>query len=366
MLYAVTTFAAAPQVLLDKSTPHIAYRWIGLAALLLVYGVRVYFLQGCAHSTFPCWAADFKRRACCGATGHCGWCSGVAPQAVGSGVQRGLHLPAGLPCLHCAASRHSLSTAMQHCLLPPLQLLHRDVRPGHLHPQPAARIPQVGIAAAAPHPCSAAAAAPLQRWRGCSPQHCASCIPCSCSTAAQLAARNLLAAVLPELLIRVIARGFCCCCAVALRLLQLRPSCGRQLIAPWSRCSPQVNPELEGPTLPSKADEEFRPFVRRLPEFKFWCAAGFNYWLTFGCCFQVLACWSHVLPLGECGWPLLGWYMSAARRSRWRALLPSSAADGTELLLCLRLLPCRWSSAKAVMFGFSATFFPMFDVPVFW
>jgi hypothetical protein len=35
-------------------------------------------------------------------------------------------------------------------------------------------------------------------------------------------------------------------------------------------CSPQVNPELEGPTLPSKSDEEFRPFVRRLPEFKFW------------------------------------------------------------------------------------------------
>ncbi|KAI3431483.1 hypothetical protein D9Q98_004534 [Chlorella vulgaris] len=59
--------------------------------------------------------------------------------------------------------------------------------------------------------------------------------------------------------------------------------------------SPQVNPELEGPTLPSKSDEEFRPFVRRLPEFKFW-----------------------------------------------------------------------WSSLKAVLLGFTATFMPMFDVPVFW
>lgn len=39
---------------------------------------------------------------------------------------------------------------------------------------------------------------------------------------------------------------------------------------PLPPCSPQVNPELEGPTLPSKSDEEFRPFVRRLPEFKFW------------------------------------------------------------------------------------------------
>lgn len=34
--------------------------------------------------------------------------------------------------------------------------------------------------------------------------------------------------------------------------------------------TPQFDPELEGPELPTKADEEFRPFVRRLPEFKFW------------------------------------------------------------------------------------------------
>ena len=35
--------------------------------------------------------------------------------------------------------------------------------------------------------------------------------------------------------------------------------------------TPQVDPEMEGPTLPSKREDEFRPFVRRLPEFKFWC-----------------------------------------------------------------------------------------------
>ena len=34
--------------------------------------------------------------------------------------------------------------------------------------------------------------------------------------------------------------------------------------------TPQVDPEMEGPTLPSKREDEFRPFVRRLPEFKFW------------------------------------------------------------------------------------------------
>ncbi|XP_028516295.1 protein RER1-like [Exaiptasia diaphana] len=41
--------------------------------------------------------------------------------------------------------------------------------------------------------------------------------------------------------------------------------------------SPRIDPALEeleddedGPSLPTKADEEFRPFIRRLPEFKFW------------------------------------------------------------------------------------------------
>ncbi|KAF8410111.1 hypothetical protein HHK36_002633 [Tetracentron sinense] len=37
--------------------------------------------------------------------------------------------------------------------------------------------------------------------------------------------------------------------------------------------SPQVDPEIQdlvdGPTLPTRGSEEFRPFVRRLPEFKF-------------------------------------------------------------------------------------------------
>lgn len=36
--------------------------------------------------------------------------------------------------------------------------------------------------------------------------------------------------------------------------------------------SPQVDPETEGPTLPSKGSDEFKPFIRRLPEFKFWYA----------------------------------------------------------------------------------------------
>ncbi|CAM8878482.1 unnamed protein product [Rhodiola kirilowii] len=34
--------------------------------------------------------------------------------------------------------------------------------------------------------------------------------------------------------------------------------------------SPQVDPEMEGPGLPTKESDEFRPFMRRLPEFTFW------------------------------------------------------------------------------------------------
>lgn len=35
--------------------------------------------------------------------------------------------------------------------------------------------------------------------------------------------------------------------------------------------SPQIDPEIQdGPALPTRASDEYRPFVRRLPEFKFW------------------------------------------------------------------------------------------------
>ena len=38
--------------------------------------------------------------------------------------------------------------------------------------------------------------------------------------------------------------------------------------------TPQIDPELEGPTLPSQSSDEFHPFQRRLPEFKFWWASA--------------------------------------------------------------------------------------------
>ena len=34
--------------------------------------------------------------------------------------------------------------------------------------------------------------------------------------------------------------------------------------------TPQMDMDSDGPSLPTKADQEYKPFVRRLPEFKFW------------------------------------------------------------------------------------------------
>eukprot|EP00908_Phaeocystis_cordata_P019308 Transcript_30817.p1 GENE.Transcript_30817~~Transcript_30817.p1 ORF type:complete len:197 (+),score=89.49 Transcript_30817:163-753(+) len=63
--------------------------------------------------------------------------------------------------------------------------------------------------------------------------------------------------------------------------------------------SPQADPESEGSMLPTSKDDEFRPFIRRLPEFKFWysltkafCVAFF---LTFFAVFNIPVFWPILL-----------------------------------------------------------------------
>ncbi|KAF7127275.1 hypothetical protein RHSIM_Rhsim11G0178900 [Rhododendron simsii] len=73
--------------------------------------------------------------------------------------------------------------------------------------------------------------------------------------------------------------------------------------------SPLVDPELEpsdGPSLPTKGSDEFKPFIRRLPEFKFWFQNG------------------------------------------------------------RKVMDVRYAITKAFCIAFVLTFFSMFDVPVFW
>ncbi|GMH06397.1 hypothetical protein Nepgr_008237 [Nepenthes gracilis] len=53
--------------------------------------------------------------------------------------------------------------------------------------------------------------------------------------------------------------------------------------------SPKVDPEIQkltdGPTLPTRGSDEFRPFVRRLPEFKFWYSLTKSFCVAFAMTF---------------------------------------------------------------------------------
>merc|ERR1719198_1139778 len=68
--------------------------------------------------------------------------------------------------------------------------------------------------------------------------------------------------------------------------------------------SPQADPETDGPTLPSKMDDEFRPFIRRLPEFKFW------YGLTKAFCIAFFMTFFKVFDI-PVFWPILLLYFIA-------------------------------------------------------
>mmetsp|Transcript_21776 Transcript_21776/g.36018 ORF Transcript_21776/g.36018 Transcript_21776/m.36018 type:complete len:194 (+) Transcript_21776:76-657(+) len=68
--------------------------------------------------------------------------------------------------------------------------------------------------------------------------------------------------------------------------------------------SPQIDPEVEGPLLPTKKDEEYRPFVRRLPEFRFWYATAKVL------CISIICTFFRVLDL-PVFWPILVIYFGA-------------------------------------------------------
>ncbi|KAL1564784.1 Protein rer1a [Salvia divinorum] len=70
-------------------------------------------------------------------------------------------------------------------------------------------------------------------------------------------------------------------------------------LAAIAAVDPEIQGLADGPALPTRASEEFRPFVRRLPEFKFWhllikafCVALL---LTFFSAFDVPVVWPILL-----------------------------------------------------------------------
>ncbi|GAB2267313.1 Protein rer1b [Dionaea muscipula] len=72
--------------------------------------------------------------------------------------------------------------------------------------------------------------------------------------------------------------------------------------------SPLVDPESEGsdgPLLPTKGSDEFKPFIRRLPEFKFWYSVTKAFFIafamTFFSAFDIPVFW----PILLCYWFVL-------------------------------------------------------------
>ncbi|KAL5187315.1 Protein RER1A [Glycine soja] len=137
--------------------------------------------------------------------------------------------------------------------------------------------------------------------------------------------------------------------------------------------SPQVDPETvildaDVPTLPSTASDEFRPFVRRLPEFKF--------------CQDVEVCGLSALPL----WPdlatifcvvlriVMKWHV-CLQPQQFKTLVFCMIIAGAYLALTVQSRKGRlvlgwlkgwYSITKAFCIAFVMTFFSAFDVPVFW
>ncbi|CAA0827433.1 Protein RER1B [Striga hermonthica] len=70
--------------------------------------------------------------------------------------------------------------------------------------------------------------------------------------------------------------------------------------------SPLVDPELEpsdGPMLPTKGSDEFKPFIRRLPEFKFWYAITKAFCVAFLMTFfSISVVWVVFEPVAMVGW----------------------------------------------------------------
>jgi hypothetical protein len=129
--------------------------------------------------------------------------------------------------------------------------------------------------------------------------------------------------------------------------------------------SPQSDPEIEGPTLPTSKDDEFRPFIRRLPEFKFWYALTKAFCIAFVMTYAPLLLRTHprrrparrdtvvVVPLSDLHQhPLL--------LLRTRAPIP--AEPRAEPLHKRRLTYVRRHSPSSL----ARSFFKVFDIPVFW
>ncbi|KAH9424440.1 retention in endoplasmic reticulum protein 1 [Dermatophagoides pteronyssinus] len=71
--------------------------------------------------------------------------------------------------------------------------------------------------------------------------------------------------------------------------------------------TPKIDPavydfEDEGPSLPTSANEEFRPFIRRLPEFKFWYSSTIATLISLICTFFEFCNIPHMIKYRYLPW----------------------------------------------------------------
>ncbi|KAL6756007.1 retrieval of early ER protein Rer1 [Haematococcus lacustris] len=95
--------------------------------------------------------------------------------------------------------------------------------------------------------------------------------------------------------------------------------------------TPQVDPESDGPELPTKSDQEFRPFVRRLPEFKFWYSSIKSIVIGLGMTFFTV----FDVPVF---WPILLLY--------WVVLFIVTMKRQIRHMIKYRYLPFSWGKKK--------------------
>jgi len=87
----------------------------------------------------------------------------------------------------------------------------------------------------------------------------------------------------------------------------------------------------EGSELPTKQDDEFRPFIRRLPEFKFWHAATRAVTISFFCS------WFEIFNL-PVFWPVLVMY--------WLILFSLTMRRQIQHMIKYRYVPFSFGKAK--------------------
>jgi len=96
--------------------------------------------------------------------------------------------------------------------------------------------------------------------------------------------------------------------------------------------SPVIDPELEGEgELPTINDDEFRPFIRKLPEFAFWVSA------TQALCLGLIATLFHFLDI-PVFWPILLLY--------WVALFGASMKARVQHMIKHKYIPFSFGKPK--------------------